>query len=418
MKNKGSKIQPLKGFRDFLPEDMAIRQKVIDTLREVFEAFGFVPLESPALEYSEVLLGKYGKEADKLVYSFKDQGKRDIGLRYDLTVPVSRILAQYQNKIIMPFKRYQIQPVWRAEKPQKGRYREFVQCDADIFGVNSPLADAEIIALIFQGLKSLKLNNFQIKINSRQVLFELMAKANVPKEKQLRAIIILDKLPKKGKKLVEQELADFLSSDIARNIIKLISKANPDNYLQAVLDLLLKYNLPAGSWMFEPSLARGLDYYTGPIFETVISNSAVGSITGGGRYDNLVSQLGGPQLVAIGTTFGLDRIIEVIRKDNLWPDLPTAQTKVLITVFLPGYLDQSLKTVSRLREKKINSEIYLEPNARLNKQLKYADKKGIPWVVILGPEEIKEKKILLKNMKTGDQEKVSLEKAIGKLSQN
>jgi histidyl-tRNA synthetase len=240
-----TKPQTLKGFRDFLPKEMTVRNYVKNTLTEIFETFGFQPLETPALEYASVLKGKYSNETDdKLGYFFKDNGDREIGLRYDLTVPASKILAIYSNEIQLPFKRYQIQPVWRAENTQKGRYREFIQCDIDIFGTSSPIADAEIIALMYAGIQKLKIKNAIIKINSRSVLFEILSKSDV-KNNQESVLQSLDKLDKIGQDRVKNEL---ISKDIPKvqidNLFKYIKEAQPDDFLKQVLDKLKAFNIP------------------------------------------------------------------------------------------------------------------------------------------------------------------------------
>lgn len=421
---KTIKPQTLKGFRDFLPKEMVIRQKVIDTLKKVFESYGFEPLETPALEYAETLLGKYGPDADRLVYTFTDRGGRQVGLRYDLTVPASRVLAQYADKIPLPFKRYQIQSVWRAEKPQKGRYREFTQCDADIFGTASPLADAEIIALIYNCLKAVKFENFIIRINSRQVIFSLLKNLGITnQQEQLKMTRIIDKLDKIGRQKVAEELKE------PEKLFALLQKAKPDENLKKVLDYLPKLGIEAKYFKFDPTLVRGLDYYTGPIFETIVekpknlpdrsaggpADEQIGSLGGGGRYDNLVATLGGPNLPATGYSFGLDRICEVIQKQNLWPEISATSTKVLVTIFSADLLEKSLELASLLRDKGINTELYPEAEDKLDKQIKYADKKGIPYVLILGPEEVEKKMITLKSLRTGRQTTVPPEKIISYL---
>lgn len=413
-----NKSQTLKGFRDFLPEEMAIRQKVIDTLREVFESYGYEPLETPSLEYAQTLLGKYGEEADKLVYTFQDQGKRDIGLIYDLTVPVSKVLALYSQKINLPFKRYQIQRIWRAEKPQKGRYREVLQCDIDSFGTTSPLADAEIVAIISESLKRLNFKKFTIKINSRQVLFNLMKNLGISQEKQQLAIFrSLDKLDKIKSDEVKRELENTgLNQEKIEKLFSLIKTAQPDENLKNLFDYLKSLGVEEKNYQFDPTLVRGLDYYTGPIFETYLAKPKIGSITGGGRYDKLVADLGGPDIPATGTTIGLDRLCDAIKEKNLMPKLSSTPTKILITVFSSEYLKKSIETAKQLRKAKINVELYPDPETRLDKQLKYADRKGIPYVIIIGPEEIKEKLITLRDMKAKSQEKLTLAKTLEKIS--
>lgn len=402
-------IEPrtLPGFRDFLPEAMAVRKKVIKNFTSVFEKYGFLPLETPALEFQDILLGKYGEEAEKLMYLFDDKGERKVGLKYDLTVPTARVVSQYPE-LPKPFKRYQMQSVWRAEKPQKGRYREFTQCDIDTFGVSYPLADAEIIAVIVEALASIDFKNFTVKINSRQVLFNLMEKAGVPNEKVLIAIQSVDKLDKKSLEEIEKELADKgFSPKVIKGIFSGIKSAEPDANLKQIFEFLKKFSVPDNNFKFEPTLARGLDYYTGSIFETIVSEPKIGSVTGGGRYDNLICQFTGQNIPAVGTTLGLDRICDVITELNLWPNLPKTAVKALITIFNPDLLDKSMEANDFFCQQKIPVEIYLDANAKLDKQLKYADLKGIPFAVIIGPDEAAKGLLTLKNLKTKTQTTVS-----------
>jgi histidyl-tRNA synthetase len=409
-----NKIQTLKGFRDFLPQKMVIRNEVIKRLRSVFERYGFEELQTPTLEYAEVLKGKYGEEAEKLMYLFQDPGGRDVGLRYDLTVPLARVASSYPE-IPKPFKRYQIQPAWRAENTQKGRYREFYQCDADIVGSNSPLADAEIIAVINDALSAIGFSSFTVRINSRQVLFSIMEMAGIPNEKYLSVIQSIDKLDKKTKEEVELELeTKGISKEQIKAVFDSISKAKPDEYLTETVSFAKKLGV-SDNLQFDPILARGLDYYTGPIYETVVKEPKIGSITGGGRYDNLLKTLGGPNLPAVGTTLGLERICDVIEELNLWPDISRTSTKVLITIFSENILEKSLSLASMLRMNNINTEVYPELNSKMDKQLKYANQKGIPFVAIIGPDEASNDMVVLKDMKTGEQEKLSTDDIIKKL---
>jgi len=403
-----SKTQLLKGFRDFLPEQMRVRNYVLSVMKEVFESFGFEPLETPSLEYKQTLLGKYGQETDRLVYTFKDKGNRDVGLIYDLTVPVSRVLASYRNRIKLPFKRYQVQKVWREDRPQKGRYREFTQCDFDIFGVISPLADAEIIAIIFEVLRRLKLEKFVIRINSRQVLFTILEKLGIKEVKQQQAILqSIDKLDKKSVETVREELIQKGFTDgLVESVFKELKRAVPDQNLQLMLELVESFGVPKEFFRFDPTLARGLAYYTGTIFETIMKEPKIGSVTGGGRYDKLISQLGGPDIPATGTTIGLDRICDVISELKLFKERRKTTTQVLVTVFNESLINESLKNFRLLKEKCLNVEIYLDLGSSLKKQLKYADKKGIPFAIILGPKEMKDKMVIIKIMKTGEQIKV------------
>lgn len=408
------KLQTLKGFRDFLPEKMAIRNEAIGRLRQVFERYGFAELQTPAVEYQEVLLGKYGEEAEKLMYLFKDPGGRDVGLRYDLTVPLARVVASYQD-LPKPFKRYQIQPAWRAENTQKGRYREFYQCDIDIIGSNSPLADAEVLAVLNDSLKALGFEKFKIKINSRTVLFSIMERAAIPEEKWLTVIQTIDKLDKKEKAEIEKELEEKgLIRDFVSTLFSEISKAKPDDFLIQTFSYAKNLGTQ-DNLVFEPTLARGLDYYTGPIFETVVEEPKMGSITGGGRYDKLLKSLGGPDLPAVGSTIGLDRVCDVIEELNLWPNINPSPSKVLVTIFNPDLALQSIKLAELIRFKGMNTELYPNENEKLDKQLKYANQKGIPYVVIIGPEEAEKDKVVLKNMVTGQQQTVSTNQIISTL---
>ena len=400
------KIKPrtLKGFRDFLPSEAKKRQWLINTLISVFESYGFEPLETPALEYEEILLGKYGEEGDKLMYRFKDLGKRKVALRYDQTVPLARVVAQYQNDLPMPFKRYQIQNVWRAENTQKGRYREFLQCDADIVGSSSSLSDAEVIAVAIRSLEKLGLKDFRVFINDRKNF------DGFPKE----AIIEIDKINKIGEEKVRQNLIDkFIAknTDEANKLLNLIRNNKPTDTVNAILFNLKLLGISENKYKFSPVYARGLDYYTGMIFEIEVKGYNSGSVAGGGRYDNLIGSFAGKQIPAVGFAFGFDRLIEAMDKLNLFPQNLTT-TKVLVTIFSKELKEKSLEVYKKLRDENINTEIYLDENTSLDKQLKYADKKGIPYVLIIGPKETKENKVTIKNLKTGSQKTASFEDLI------
>lgn len=394
---------------------MTIRNKVIGKLRGVFEKYGFDELQTPALEYQEILLGKYGKEAERLMYLFKDQGKRDIGLRYDLTVPLARLMTTNQD-LPLPFKRYQIEPVWRAEKPQKGRYREIYQCDVDIVGSPSPLADAEILAITRDSLAELGFTSFTIKVNSRKVLFEIMKEARIPKQNWPTTIASVDKLDKKGKSEVKKELVQKgLSKKQIEDVFTALNSAKPDKFLKEVITYAEKFGV-GKNLVFDSTLARGLDYYTGPIFESVVDKPKIGSITGGGRYDGLLKDLGGPDLPATGTSIGLDRVVDVIEELNIWKEVPKTTTQALVTIFSNDLLDRSIETVGLLRRSGINTELYPDVDANLNKQLKYTDKKGIPWAVIIGPNEVLKDKVVLKNLKTKTQETIPTQALLTKIT--
>lgn len=412
-----NKPQTLKGFRDFLPSSMRVRNHVKDVLVSVFQNYGFQPLETPTLEYASTLTGKYGEDADKLVYTFKDKGDREVGLRYDLTVPAAKVLAIYQNDISLPFKRYQIQSVWRADKPQKGRYREFTQCDIDIYGTSSPLAEAELVAIIYQVLNKLNFKKFQIKLNSRTVLYQILELSGI-KDGQSSVLQSLDKFDKIGKEGVTKELiSKGLEASTIDTLFKYIKEAQPDETLKAVLDAVSLLGVPKEFYSFSPTLVRGLDYYTGPIIETSVEEPKIGSIGGGGRYDTLVKTLGGPDLPATGYAFGFDRLVDVIEELNLLPQLKENNTKVMFANFDPNTLNDSLKLLQELRDNSIASIIYPD-NDKLGKQFKYADANSIKYVALIGSDEAKDNLVTVKNMSTGNQETLKQSELINYLSQN
>lgn len=423
--------QTLKGFRDFLPQSAIKRQAFITTIRTVFERFGFDPLETPALEYAETLLGKYGDEADKLLYLFKDNGNRNVGLRYDQTVPLARVIAQYPE-IVKPFKRYQIQPVWRAENTQKGRYREFLQCDADIVGDRfAPTADAEILTLFWTVYNELGFKSFKVVVNSRSLLqyvFDQTFGAGTKKEIQLDAFLkmtrSLDKLSKIGEEGVITELIErgFVKNNV-ENLIQTINSLKKSTYKDLEkIDKNLFYSLqmtvenfkvPEDAIVFDPTMARGLDYYTGLIFEG-LDSSYHGSLGGGGRYDRLIGQFIGDDISAVGFAIGFDRSIEVAEILKLLPSKLT-NTKVLVAIIedWENVFPTALNFVSLLRSHLINTELYLNPQEpRLDKQLKYADRKGIPYVAIIGPNEVANNTITLKSLKTHTQKSMSADEIV------
>lgn len=409
-----NKIQPqtLKGFRDFLPETMAVRNYVKNLLISTFETFGFEPIETPALEYAATLMGKYSSETDeKLGYFFKDNGDRKIGLRYDLTVPVSKVLAIYSNQINLPFKRYQIQPVWRADNTQKGRYREFYQCDIDTFGTTSPLADAEIVSLIYTVSQKLNFKKFTIQISSRSILINILNSLGIT-DNQNQVMQSLDKFQKIGQEGVTNELIDKgLKSDQIDSLFDSIKKAQPDEQLLQVFSLIESLGVPKTAYKFEPTLVRGPDYYTGTIFETVVDEPKIGAIGGGGRYDKLVESLGGPDIPAVGYSFGFERIIDCVTELNLIPDLPKTKTKILVANFGTDTLKESLSLVNQLRSNDIPASFYPDTD-KLGKQFKYANNIKVPFVAVLGSDEVAANKIMIKNMTTGEQELVDFEKLI------
>ncbi len=391
-----------KGFKDYLPTEALKRKIVLDRIKEVFARFGFDPLETPTLEYEETLTGKYGEE-EKLIYKFETPGGDKVALKYDQTVPLSRVVAEYgpQGKQVLPipFKRYQIQSAYRGENTQKGRYREFTQCDADIVGISSPLADAEILAIVYEIYKALGLD-IVIKINDRSLISDIEPKY----------LAALDKLDKIGDTGVLQELENRgLSAEAALELFEKVTTLKPSENLSEIIKLFGEMGYPETSLEFDPMLIRGLDYYTGLIIETKLkSNTTASSLGGGGRYDNMIGSFTGTNLPAVGYSVGLDRTIEAMEETAVLKT-PKTSTIALVAVF-PELLKESLNIATQLRSSGISTEIYLDPQSPLNKQMRYADNKGIPYIIIVGSEEIKTNEAIVKNLITGSSEKVKIEK--------
>ena len=414
-----SNIQPLKGFRDFLPGEAVAREQILAKIRAVFQTYGFLPLETPALEYKELLTGKSGLEADKLMYSFKDQGGRAVAMRYEFTVSLARVVAQYQNELPMPFKRYQIGPVWRADRPQKGRFREFIQCDVDVVGSASSFADAEVIACIDAALRSLGVGDIVIKINNRKVLTGLMKEAGIDPQKTVAAIRILDKFEKIGETEVRGELAslgiqtreadklfEYLRQSLEdpKEILSKLEGIDGVGELAGLAEILL--DMGVKNYEVDLTLARGLDYYTGTVFEMRLPDAAqYGSVAGGGRYDNLIGMFlpAGRQVPAVGCSIGIDRLIDALEELELVKY--DAVSDILVCNLDENLSEKYLKIVQELREAGIKTDYYYDP-IKLDRQLKYADKKKINFAVIIGPDEEKEGEATVKNLATGKQEKV------------
>lgn len=400
------KITPqlLKGFRDFLPGEAMRRQYVVNIIRKTFELYGFEPLETPAIEYLEVFTGNIGED-EKLFYKFEDSGGRKVALRYDQTVPTCRLIAQYPDKITMPFKRYQIQTVWRAEKPQKGRYREFLQCDADIFGVNDRASDGELIALTIEIFKNLGFKKPVAVINDRALY----------KDVPYKAIVAIDKLDKIGEEGVIAELVrkDY-SSDDAKKLLEQVKSSQPNDDLKSIFKFLDDYGMQE-NYQFKPTLARSFSYSTGTIWEIIVEGFESGSLAGCERFDSLVSRFSNQNIPAVGFAIGFDRTVLAMEELGLFPDLKTT-SKVLVTIFEKNLLSQSQKVTQTLRKNNVNTDLYSDPNIKLDKQLKYANKKNIPYVIIIGPEEVANGKMVLKDMKTGEQLKLTVEEAVKILS--
>ncbi len=402
-----TKLQSLKGFRDFLPEEARLRAYVKNIFISVFESYGFSPLETPVLEYASTLLDKYGDEADKLVYRFRDNGDRDVAMRYDLTVPTAKVMAMYGQELKLPFKRYQIDKVWRADKPQASRYREFVQADIDIFGVSTPLADAEILIVVGKVLQSLGLNNFVFKINSRASLNNILEISGI-KDNKNSILQSLDKLDKIDYSGVKKELIlKNLNEDQITSIFTALEKSTPDLNLQKTIVFFLRAGFSSSNIVYSPTIVRGLDYYTGMIFETGINNLEIGSVASGGRYDNLISSLGGPPVSAVGVGMGFDRIVDSVKKLNLQP-VKNQPVKLLIANFDDSLQSDYLELQSFLQSKNIACMLYPE-TTKLAKQIKYALDNKINFLAISGSEEKQQNKWLLKNLITQTQELVEKE---------
>jgi len=390
----------LKGFRDFLPEEALKRQYAIDIIRRTFELYGFEPLETPAIEYLETFAGQIGED-EKLFYKFTDAGGRKVALRYDQTVPTCRVIAQYPDKISLPFKRYQIQTVWRSEKPQKGRYREFLQCDADIFGVDNRTADGETIALTIDIFKNLGFTKPIAIINDRDLYQDI----------PYSAIVAIDKLDKIGVVGVSKELTQ---KGFNRKILDQIKNSQPNDNLKTIFDYLDNYGFKE-NYRFKPTLARSFSYSTGTIWEIIDENFSSGSLAGCERFDSLVAKFSDRSVPAVGFAIGFDRTILAMDELKLFPAIAT-KTKVLVTVFNSQLLKTSQVITQKLRQNQINTDIYPDPQVKLAKQLKYANDNQIPYVLVVGEEEIKKNQITLKNMTSGKQKTLTLEKAINVLT--
>lgn len=408
-------VQTLKGFRDFLPQEKRIRDYVTEVITETFELFGFEPIETPTLEYANLLLGKYGDEADKLVYSFEDKGQRKVALRYDQTVPTSRILSQYQNELPKFFRRYQIQNVFRADKPQKGRFREFTQCDCDIFESDSTVVDAELLAVYFAVYRKLGISSIQLFVNDRSTLISTIKPFETENTDVFSIIQTIDKLDKMSEADVIAELTEKgLSQSDAQEVLQSITTATMSERLKTTVEQAVALGVERDAIVFTPTLARGLDYYTGIIFEGKIPEYTVGSVGGGGRYDKLIGELCGRDIKANGFAIGFDRTVEAVVELGLVPKNINVSSQVLVTLFDESLINNSLKVAQLLRANGIKTEIYPQTD-KLSKQFKLADQKQIPYVIVLGEAEAADGKMQLKNMQTGEQKLLSLPEVINVL---
>jgi histidyl-tRNA synthetase len=423
------RIQPrtLKGFRDFLPETMLPREQLIETARRVFRSYGFSPIDTPALEYLEILLGKGGAETDKQLYRFQDHGGRDVGLRFDLTVPLARFAAQHINELGTPFKRYHIASVWRGENTQRGRYREFMQCDFDTIGTKSVAADAETVLVAHDLLRAIGFERFTIHVNNRLVLNGLLESLGLA-EKSTAILRAIDKLAKIGAAKVVDEITQTAgaSAEQAEKVVALVQNTGDNNSVLAKLPSLVggsqrgsegverlselwnaveAAGVPAERVRIDVSIARGLDYYTGTVLETTLDDRAdIGSVLSGGRYDNLAELYTSQQLPGIGASLGLDRLLAAMEELGM-----LAKTQTPAQVFIPYFdatrLGDYLRLAGELRSAGLAVEVYPEP-AKLGKQLQYADRKGFRVAVIAGDRELAAGECQVKDLATAQSETV------------
>jgi histidyl-tRNA synthetase len=444
-----AKTQPARGMRDFLPEDVRKREYVIGVVKEVYERYGFEPLETPAVENIETLMGKYGDEGNQLIFKIlkrgvhEGTGEADLALRYDLTVPLARVVAEYRDKLPKFFKRYQIQPVWRADRPARGRFREFYQCDVDVLGSRSMVVEAEICGAASEVLTKLGFNDFCVRVNHRMALTGILGVAGVALQKHDAALVALDKLDKIGTEGVKNEfgtrgidqavgdrLLSFFSdlsslekaADIAaedksvqafnKAVLGRIVEFVKDNELGAkgVADLqsILDYEETMGisnRLKIDPTLARGLSYYTGAIMEINVKDLP-GSLAGGGRYDNLVGMFLGQDIPACGFSLGLERILVVMSERNMFPaSVGSAPADVMVAIWNELSIDDSIALAHELRAAGLRVDLYPEAD-KLGKQFKYASSINVPFVTVLGEEEARKGQVALKDMRTGEQHEV------------
>ncbi|MBO7242389.1 MAG: histidine--tRNA ligase [Alistipes sp.] len=437
-----------KGTRDFSPEEMMRRTYIFDTIKSVFRLFGYAPLETPSMENLSTLLGKYGDEGDKLLFKILNSGDygaklseeelrqaskiSEKGLRYDLTVPFARYVVQHQNEIVFPFKRYQIQPVWRADRPQKGRYREFYQCDVDVIGSKSLLSEVELVDIVARVFSKLGIS-VTLKMNNRKILFGI-AESIGHADKMIDITVAIDKLDKIGLDNVKAELRERGIDDEAINKLQPILELSGTNAeklckledvigssetgklgieeMRTIFDGVEKLGINLTPEL-DLSLARGLNYYTGAIFEVKANDFQIGSISGGGRYDDLTGIFGMPGMSGVGISFGADRIYDVMLGLNLFPEELACSTKVLFTNLGKAEEEASMRLLSKLRDNDVPAEIYPE-SSKMKKQMEYANRRGIPYVVIIGSDELERGVATVKDMRSGEQSTLSFDELVSK----
>ncbi|MBM2840674.1 MAG: histidyl-tRNA synthetase [Bacteroidetes bacterium] len=426
----------LRGFRDYLPAQMNARLKIISTIRTVYERYGFLPLETPAQEYKATLLG-YGDENTKQIFSFKNPEEEDVALRFDLTVPLARVVAQYPD-LVLPFRRYQVAPVWRADKPDPGRFREFIQFDLDSVGTSSAAADTEIICAMYDVLKALGIERFKVRFSDRKVLDSLLDFAGIPHKMSHKVFRVLDKLEKIGLDGIAQELnrgrvdasgdkipglglgrdqVDRIKQFLAlpHGSRRVVLKALTDLFssvssvkeaveeLGFICDSLDALSIPEENVALDLSIARGLDYYTGSVFEANLTDAPeFGSVFGGGRYDGLVERFLGRKIPAVGASIGVDRLLAAMQKLGLVEEVAST-AQVIVTVMEQSKLSEYQRLTRDLRQAGINTEMYLGEEKTLGKQLQYANRQQIPIAVIIGSDEFAKGEVTIKNLKLGAQ---------------
>ena len=420
--------RPARGMRDFLPDEVRRREYVIGVVEDVYQRYGFEPLETPALENIETLTGKYGDEGNKLIFKVlrrgehESSGETDLALRYDLTVPLARVIAEHRGKLPRFFKRYQIQPVWRADRPARGRFREFYQCDVDAIGSRSPVVEVEMLAAVSEVLQQLGFREFDIQLNHRAVLTALLNAAGFAPALHTSALVAIDKLDKVGRAGVLDEMRTRgLAPEGAERVLNAFElpdslsnelSGDPEGAaaLENVNDIIrLSSATPAaGHVQLTPRLARGLSYYTGAIMEVVVQDLA-GSLGGGGRYDGLIGMFAGEEIPACGFSLGLERILVVMTERNMFPsELASHAADVLVTLFEGEPVEDALRLAGELRAAGLRVDVYPEPD-KLAKQFKYASARGVKFVAVVGADERAASEVTLKNMQSGEQKRVKRE---------
>ena len=433
---------PARGMRDFLPDDVRRRQYVIGVVADVYQRYGYEPLETPSVENIETLLGKYGEEGDRLIFKIlkrgegAETGQADLALRYDLTVPLARVVAEYRAKLPKFFKRYQVQPVWRADRPQKGRFREFYQCDVDAIGSRSMVVEAELLQAAGDVLARLGFTSYTLRLNHRGVLAGLLEAGGVPAELHDDALVALDKLDKIGAEGVAAELntrgvpsdgagrlleffaavaagaaqaaadAAAFNQDVLRRLEGLLPAGAADSLRELREIVALVGATPTGAHLrIDPSLARGLSYYTGAIFEIAVPDLA-GSLGGGGRYDNLIGMFLKDQVPACGISLGLERILVVMGERGMFPaGLDSRAADVMVTIWNLDTVPDTLRLAAELRSKGLRVEVYPEPD-KIGKQFKYASSRAVPFVTVVGDDEAAQGLVTVKNLASGEQQRI------------